>query len=82
MPSNDNRPDQAAEEGQIREKILRKLYRFSAGFKGMEKAIFEKRWLSDSPLSLEDIGARHRVSRETVRTKEKEMMARLIEFVG
>jgi RNA polymerase sigma-32 factor len=49
--------------------------------KGREETIFRERWLTDSPLTLQQIGDRYGVSRERARQLEKRMLTRLRKFL-
>ena len=77
LPSDDARPDQAVAQGQFNELLKEKLETFAKGLEGREQTIFRERWLTDSPLTLQEIGDRYGVSRERARQLEKRLLGRL-----
>jgi RNA polymerase sigma-32 factor len=67
LPSEDARPDQAVA--------------FAATLEGREQTIFRERWLTESPLTLQELGERYGVSRERARQLEKRMLGRLRKYL-
>jgi RNA polymerase sigma-32 factor len=75
------RPDVRVEEGEFTVLLRQKLEAFATTLKGREETIFRERWLTDSPLTLQQIGDRYGVSRERARQLEKRMLTRLRKFL-
>jgi RNA polymerase sigma-32 factor len=81
LPSEDTRPDRAVEDSQFSELLKGKLEAFAATLEGREQTIFRERWLTDEPLTLQEIGDRYNVSRERARQLEKRMLDRLKKYL-
>lgn len=63
------------------ETLLRnKIHEFKKSMTERELEIFEQRIFADSPLTLQEIGDRHGISRERVRQVEKNIVKKLREF--
>jgi RNA polymerase sigma-32 factor len=75
------RPDVRVEENEFTALLRQKLESFADTLKGREETIFRERWLTDSPLTLQQIGDRYGVSRERARQLEKRMLTRLRKFL-
>lgn len=75
------RPDIRVEENEFTALLRQKLEAFARTLKGREETIFRERWLTDSPLTLQQIGDRYGVSRERARQLEKRMLTRLRKFL-
>ena len=75
------RPDVRVEEGEFTALLRQKLEAFAGTLKGREETIFRERWLTDSPLTLQQIGDRYGVSRERARQLEKRMLTRLRKYL-
>jgi RNA polymerase sigma-32 factor len=75
------RPDVRYEESEFTVLLRQKLEAFAATLKGREETIFRERWLTDSPLTLQQIGDRYGVSRERARQLEKRMLTRLRKYL-
>jgi RNA polymerase sigma-32 factor len=75
------RPDVRVEKSEFHKLLRDKLEAFAATLKGREETIFRERWLTDSPLTLQQIGDRYGVSRERARQLEKRMLTRLRKFL-
>jgi RNA polymerase sigma-32 factor len=73
----EERPDIRVEQNEFHRLLRDKLETFAATLKGREETIFRERWLTDSPLTLQQIGDRYNVSRERARQLEKRMLTRL-----
>jgi RNA polymerase sigma-32 factor len=81
MPSDDARPDRAVAESEFSQLLRGKLEAFAATLEGREQTIFRERWLTDEPLTLQEIGDRYQVSRERARQLEKRMLDRLKKYL-
>jgi RNA polymerase sigma-32 factor len=77
----EERPDVRVEKSEFHKLLRDKLEAFAATLKGREETIFRERWLTDSPLTLQQIGDRYGVSRERARQLEKRMLTRLRKFL-
>ena len=75
------RPDIQVEQSEFHKLLRDKLEAFAKTLKGREETIFRERWLTDSPLTLQQIGDRYGVSRERARQLEKRMLTRLRKFL-
>ena len=75
------RPDVRFEESEFTVLLREKLEAFATTLKGREETIFRERWLTDSPLTLQQIGDRYGVSRERARQLEKRMLTRLRKYL-
>jgi len=78
---NSDRPDVQAEQNEFTSKLREKLNAFADTLEGREETIFRERWLTDEPLTLQEIGERYGVSRERARQVEKRMLGRLREYL-
>ncbi|MEZ4399448.1 MAG: RNA polymerase factor sigma-32 [Kofleriaceae bacterium] len=81
LPSDDARPDQAVEHQEFAALLRSKLETFADGLEGREQSIFRERWLTDAPLTLQELGDRYGVSRERARQLEKRMLGRLRKYL-
>ncbi len=81
LPSEDTRPDRAVAESEFSELLRGKLEAFAQTLAGREQTIFRERWLTDEPLTLQEIGDRYNVSRERARQLEKRMLDRLKKYL-
>lgn len=77
MRDDEYRPDVAIADREFRDLLREKLTAFAAGLEGREKTLFEKRWLTDEPMTLQEIGDMYGISRERARQIEKRMLDRL-----
>jgi RNA polymerase sigma-32 factor len=80
LPSDD-RPDQSVARSEFSELLRGKLEVFAAELEGREQAIFRERWLTDEPLTLQELGDRYGVSRERARQLEKRLLGRLRKYL-
>jgi len=71
------RPDEAVEEREFTTVLREKLEKFAETVEGREETIFRERWLTDEPLTLQQIGDRYGISRERARQIEKRLLGRL-----
>jgi RNA polymerase sigma-32 factor len=81
LPSDDERPDRAVAQSEFSALLREKLEAFASTLQGREQTIFRERWLTDEPLTLQEIGDRYQVSRERARQLEKRMLDRLKKFL-
>jgi RNA polymerase sigma-32 factor len=81
LPSDTDRPDHAAEQSEFSELLRGKLEAFARTLQGREETIFRERWLTEEPLTLQELGDRYQVSRERARQLEKRMLDRLKKFL-
>ncbi len=71
------RPDVEVEQSEFSSLLSEKLEAFAEGLEGREETIFRERWLTETPLTLQEIGDRYGVSRERARQLEKRLLGRL-----
>jgi RNA polymerase sigma-32 factor len=81
LPSDDDRPDRAVAQSEFSELLRGKLEAFANTLEGREQTIFRERWLTEEPLTLQEIGDRYNVSRERARQLEKRMLDRLKKYL-
>ncbi len=72
-----SRPDVEVEQSQFHILLREKLDAFAETLDGREETIFRDRWLTDTPLTLREIGERYGVSRERARQLEKRLLGRV-----
>jgi RNA polymerase sigma-32 factor len=77
----DDRPDHAVAQSEFSQLLKGKLEKFAQTLEGREQTIFRERWLTDEPLTLQEIGDRYNVSRERARQLEKRMLDRLKKYL-
>jgi RNA polymerase sigma-32 factor len=81
IPSEDERPDRAVAQSEFSQLLRGKLEAFAQTLQGREQTIFRERWLTEEPLTLQEIGDRYQVSRERARQLEKRMLDRLKKYL-
>ena len=81
LPSDDARPDQAYAQSEFSSLLKEKFETFAATLEGREQTLFRERWLTDAPLTLQEIGDRYGISRERARQLEKRMLGRLRKYL-
>jgi RNA polymerase sigma-32 factor len=81
LPSEDDRPDRAFANSEFSELLRAKLEAFAQTLEGREQTIFRERWLTDEPLTLQELGDRYHVSRERARQLERRMLDRLKKYL-
>ncbi len=81
LPSDEARPDRAAEQAEFSTLLKDKLEHFAEGLEGREQTIFRERWLTDAPKTLQEIGDKYGVSRERARQLEKRLLTRLRKYL-
>ncbi|GAB4562264.1 MAG: hypothetical protein Tsb0020_10430 [Haliangiales bacterium] len=72
-----DRPDLQFAHSEFHDLVSDKLEAFAETLEGREETIFRERWLTESPLTLQQIGDRYGVSRERARQLEKRLLDRL-----
>ena len=72
-----SRPDVDVEQSEFHQLLRMKLEAFADTLEGREETIFRERWLTDTPLTLQEIGTRYGVSRERARQLEKRLLGRV-----
>jgi RNA polymerase sigma-32 factor len=75
------RPDVRVEQTEFHMLLRDKLEAFADSLQGREETIFRERWLTDNPLTLQQLGDRYGVSRERARQLEKRMLTRLRKYL-
>ncbi len=81
LPSDEERPDHAVEQGEFARLLRDKLETFAATLEGREQTIFRERWLTDAPKTLQEIGDEYGVSRERARQLEKRLLGKLRKYL-
>jgi len=81
LPSDEARPDRAAEQAEFSQLLKDKLEKFADDLEGREQTIFRERWLTDAPKTLQEIGDQYGVSRERARQLEKRLLTRLRKYL-
>ncbi|MBA3500598.1 MAG: RNA polymerase factor sigma-32 [Myxococcota bacterium] len=81
LPDDSDRPDRQVANSQFSELLKGKLETFAKTLEGREQTIFRERWLTEEPLTLQEIGDRYQVSRERARQLEKRMLDRLKKYL-
>jgi RNA polymerase sigma-32 factor len=81
LPDDADRPDRAVAQSEFSQLLKGKLEAFAKTLEGREQTIFRERWLTDEPLTLQEIGDRYQVSRERARQLEKRMLDRLKKYL-
>jgi RNA polymerase sigma-32 factor len=77
----EERPDRAYAQSEFSQLLKGKLEAFAQTLQGREQTIFRERWLTEEPLTLQEIGDRYNVSRERARQLEKRMLDRLKKYL-
>jgi RNA polymerase sigma-32 factor len=81
IPSDTERPDRAVAQSEFSNLLKGHLEAFANTLEGREQTIFRERWLTDEPLTLQELGDRYNVSRERARQLEKRMLDRLKKYL-
>ena len=76
-----DRPDRQVAQSQFTELLRGKLEGFAETLEGREATIFRERWLTDAPLTLQQIGDQYGITRERARQLEKRLLSRLRKFL-
>ncbi len=75
--ANADRPDEAVEDSEFHGLLKEKLSIFADTLEGREERIFRQRWLTDEPMTLQELGDEFGVSRERARQLEKRLLGRV-----
>jgi RNA polymerase sigma-32 factor len=70
-------PDLRFERAEYDDRLRAILDEFTAGLSGREKTLFQTRWLSEDPATLQEVGDQFGISRERTRQIEKRLLRRL-----
>jgi RNA polymerase sigma-32 factor len=81
LPASGAGPDAIAEGSELQELVRQHLEEFRGTLAGKDVAIFDKRLVSDEPLTLQELGDEFGVSRERVRQLEARLTGRLREYL-
>jgi RNA polymerase sigma-32 factor len=76
-----DRPDRQVAQSQFTELLRGKLEGFADTLEGREATIFRERWLTDAPLTLQQIGDQYGITRERARQLEKRLLGRLRKYL-
>ena len=76
-----DRPDHVVAGTEVQDLLKAKLAAFGETLEGRDATIFEKRMLSDSPLTLQQIGDQYGLSRERARQLEKRLLKKLRQYL-
>jgi RNA polymerase sigma-32 factor len=77
LPAEDPRVEEILADSEMKELFRRKLAEFRQDLNSKETDILDSRLLAEKPLTLQEIGARHGVSRERVRQIEDRLIKKL-----
>ncbi len=77
LPDDKQTPEDQLAEVEYRQLLKEKIAGFARGLKDKELFIFQKRLLTDNPLTLREIGEEFRISRERVRQIEERLKKKL-----
>src|SRR5690606_18510216 len=80
LPAASQGPDSIAEGSEIQEIVRQRLEEFRKTLSGKDVSIFDKRLVSDEPMTLQQLGDEFGVSRERVRQLEARLTGRLREY--
>jgi RNA polymerase sigma-32 factor len=80
LPDSGN-PEQETSDSEFREFAREKVEKFASQLRDKELAIFNARLLAEDPLTLQEIGERHGISRERVRQIETALKRKLKAFL-
>ena len=69
-------------DAELRSQFHDKLAIFAAGLKDKERFIFDRRLISETPLTLQEIGTRYGLTRERVRQIESRLTKKLREYMA
>ncbi len=74
-------PDKLVDAGMFHDLLKKKIDAFKVDLKPIQQEILDDRVLSESPLSLQEIGDRHDITREAVRQAEERLMKKLKTYI-
>ena len=81
LPATSQGPDSIAEGAELSEIVRERLDEFRETLSGKDLEIFDKRLVSDEPLTLQELGDRFGVSRERVRQLEARLTGKLRDYL-
>ena len=81
LPSLEPQVEEILARAELKEMFRRKLQEFRQDLNDKEMDILDLRLLAEKPLTLQEIGARHRISRERVRQIEDRLIKKLRQFL-
>ncbi len=81
LPASSVSPEAIAEGTEIQRIVRQKLEEFRENLQGKDVEIFDKRMVTDEPMTLQQLGDQFGVSRERVRQLEARLYGRLREFL-
>ncbi|MDD2901876.1 MAG: RNA polymerase factor sigma-32 [Syntrophales bacterium] len=81
LPATEPQVEEALAEAELKDLFRKKLEEFKKDLNEKELDILSLRLLAEHPLTLQEIGARHKISRERVRQIEDRMIKKLRHFL-
>ncbi len=81
LPATDPQVEEILAQAELKDMFRQKLGEFRAELNDKEMDILDLRLLAEKPLTLQEIGARHRISRERVRQIEDRLIKRLRQYL-
>ncbi len=81
LPASDPQVEEILAQAELKDLFRQKLSQFRLELNDKELDILDLRLLAEKPLTLQEIGARHRISRERVRQIEDRLIKRLRQFL-
>ena len=78
---HDQTPEKSVVSEMFRESLREQIDAFKVDLKPIEQEILDDRVLSESPLSLQEIGDRHNITREAVRQSEQRLMKKFKTYI-
>jgi RNA polymerase sigma-32 factor len=81
LPATEPQVEEVLAQAELKDMFRQKLGEFRAELNNKEMDILDLRLLAEKPLTLQEIGARHRISRERVRQIEDRLIKRLRQYL-
>jgi RNA polymerase sigma-32 factor len=81
LPTTEPQVEEVLAQAELKGMFRQKLSEFRRELNGKELDILDMRLLAEKPLTLQEIGARHQISRERVRQIEDRLIKRLRQFL-
>jgi RNA polymerase sigma-32 factor len=81
LPATDPQVEEVLADAELKDIFRRKLGQFRTELNDKELDILDLRLLAEKPLTLQEIGARHHISRERVRQIEDRLIKRLRQYL-
>jgi len=78
---HDRTPEKSVVSEMFQETLREKIHTFKDDLRPIEREILEDRVLSESPLSLQEIGDRHGITREAVRQSEQRLLKKFKTYI-